>query len=258
MSMLSAILEKFGLREAAAKPAAARPAAEKQKSAGPAASSDTQAATQPAPAVKRQKSADQDDDGPAGSPPRATTQPAQPVKPAANQKPPQAATPRPKTAAAGQPKQSSAGPANVAPAAPQAGSPMAGQKPVAPASPPVQTPPPAAAVEPAPVVEHPAAVEPQAEAELQAEAVSVVDVVSDLENRAARHPEKLNWKVSIVDLLKLLGLESSFDARKQLAVELGCPPEAMGDSVKMNTWLHKTVLSRIAENGGNIPKELFD
>lgn len=86
----------------------------------------------------------------------------------------------------------------------------------------------------------------------------MVDVVSDLENRAARHPEKLNWKVSIVDLLKLLGLESSFEARKGLAVELGCPADLMNDSAKMNTWLHKAVLSRIAENGGNIPKELLD
>jgi len=70
--------------------------------------------------------------------------------------------------------------------------------------------------------------------------------------------QKLNWKVSIVDLLKLLGLESSFAARKELAVELGCPSEKMGDSAQMNMWLHKTVLQKLADNGGNIPKELLD
>ena len=89
-------------------------------------------------------------------------------------------------------------------------------------------------------------------------AIPIVDVVSKLEGLAAKNPQKLGWKVSIVDLLKLLDLDSSFEARKGLAVELGCPAELMGDSAKMNTWLHKTVLSKIAENGGNIPKELLD
>ena len=89
-------------------------------------------------------------------------------------------------------------------------------------------------------------------------AISVVDVVAKLEALAAASPQKLNWKVSIVDLLKLLDLDSSFAARKELAVELGCPADAMGDSAKMNMWLHKTVLKKLAENGGNIPKELLD
>ena len=89
-------------------------------------------------------------------------------------------------------------------------------------------------------------------------AISVVDVVAKLEGLAARNPQKLNWKVSIVDLLKLLDLNSSYEARKELATELGCPAELMGDSAKMNMWLHKTVLNKIAENGGNIPKELLD
>ena len=89
-------------------------------------------------------------------------------------------------------------------------------------------------------------------------AISVVDVVGNLENLAASRSERLNWKVSIVDLLKLLGLVSSFTARKELAVELGCPPEKLGDSAQMNVWLHKTVLQKLAENGGNIPKELLD
>ncbi len=89
-------------------------------------------------------------------------------------------------------------------------------------------------------------------------AISVVDVVAKLESLAARNPQKLNWKVSIVDLLKLLDLNSSYEARKELATELGCPAELMSDSAKMNMWLHKTVLNKIAENGGNIPKELLD
>lgn len=89
-------------------------------------------------------------------------------------------------------------------------------------------------------------------------AISVVDVMSKLEGLAAANPQKLNWKVSIVDLLKLLGLDSSFAARKELATELGCPPEKMGDSAQMNMWLHKTVLQKLADNGGNIPKELLD
>jgi len=88
--------------------------------------------------------------------------------------------------------------------------------------------------------------------------VSVVDVVAQLEQRAAASPQKLNWRTSIVDLLKLLDIDSSFAARKELATELHCPPELMEDSAKMNVWLHKTVLARIAENGGNVPKDLLD
>jgi len=85
-----------------------------------------------------------------------------------------------------------------------------------------------------------------------------VDVVAKLEDLAAANAEKLNWKVSIVDLLKLLKLDSSLAARKELAAELGCPAEKMGDSAQMNMWLHKTVLRKLAQNGGNIPQELLD
>jgi hypothetical protein len=88
--------------------------------------------------------------------------------------------------------------------------------------------------------------------------VAVVDVVAQLEKRAAANPQKLNWRTSIVDLLKLLDIDSSFNARKELATELGCPADLMGDSAKMNMWLHKTVLQRIADNGGNVPKELLN
>lgn len=88
--------------------------------------------------------------------------------------------------------------------------------------------------------------------------IAVVDVVAQLEKLAAGNPQKLNWKTSIVDLLKLLDIDSSFAARKALATELHCPAELMGDSAKMNMWLHKTVLQKIADNGGNIPKDLLD
>jgi len=89
-------------------------------------------------------------------------------------------------------------------------------------------------------------------------AITVVDVMGKLESLAASNAQKLNWKVSIVDLLKLLGLDSGFAARKELAIELGCPTDKMGDSAQMNMWLHKTVLQKLAQNGGNIPKELLD
>jgi len=107
-----------------------------------------------------------------------------------------------------------------------------------------------AAVAAAPIVaEAPVAVAPVA--------ISAVDVVAKLEALAKANPEKLNWKQSIVDLLKLLGLDSSLATRKELAAELGCPAENMGDSARMNMWLHKTVLQKLAENGGNIPAELL-
>lgn len=88
-------------------------------------------------------------------------------------------------------------------------------------------------------------------------AISDVDVVAKLEELAKAHAEKLNWKVSIVDLMKLLGLDSSLGARKELATELGCPAEKMSDSAQMNMWLHKTVLQKLAANGGNIPADLL-
>ncbi|MEW6478702.1 DUF3597 domain-containing protein [Hydrogenophaga sp.] len=118
----------------------------------------------------------------------------------------------------------------------------------------------------APVITPPAAVAPAAPApaavaaapaEPVVQPIAMVDVMTLLAEKAAKHPEKLNWKTSIVDLLKLLGLDSSLAARKELAKELYCPDELMGDSARMNMWLHKNVLGHIAANGGNIPKELL-
>jgi hypothetical protein len=113
-----------------------------------------------------------------------------------------------------------------------------------------------------PAAAPPPAAEPQAASAPAAPpapvAIPVVDVVAQLERLAAANPQKLNWKTSIVDLLKLLDIDSSFAARKELATELGCPANLMGDSAQMNMWLHKTVLKKIADNGGNVPKELLD
>lgn len=89
-------------------------------------------------------------------------------------------------------------------------------------------------------------------------AMEMVDVVSKLEKLAAANPQKLNWKTSIVDLLKLLDIDSSLTSRKELATELGCPAAKMADSAEMNMWLHKAVLRKISENGGNVPASLLD
>ena len=87
-------------------------------------------------------------------------------------------------------------------------------------------------------------------------AISEVDVVAKLEGLAKG--KDLNWKVSIVDLLKLLDIDSSREAREELAKELGAPADVMSDSARMNVWLHKSVLKKIAANGGNIPADLLD
>lgn len=87
-------------------------------------------------------------------------------------------------------------------------------------------------------------------------AMSNVDVMNMLEQKA--RGTGLNWKQSISDLLFLLDLDNSREARTELAQELGAPQDVMGDSARMNTWLHKEVLRRIAANGGNIPQEMLD
>jgi hypothetical protein len=116
-----------------------------------------------------------------------------------------------------------------------------------------------AAAATAPAAAAPASAAPAAAAAPAAPApMAMVDVVAQLEQRAAANAQKLNWRTSIVDLLKLLDIDSSLAARKELATELGCPANLMGDSAQMNMWLHKTVLARIAANGGNVPADLLD
>jgi 3-oxoacyl-ACP reductase-like protein len=84
-----------------------------------------------------------------------------------------------------------------------------------------------------------------------------VDVTAILDGLAAKNPEKLDWKKSIVDLMKLVGMDSSFAARKELAKELHYTGDP-NDSAAMNIWLHKQVLTKIAENGGKVPAGLLD
>lgn len=84
-----------------------------------------------------------------------------------------------------------------------------------------------------------------------------VDVEAILEQLAANNPQKLNWRTSIVDLMKLVGLESSLAERKELADELGYTGDK-SDSASMNIWLHKQVLAKIAANGGRVPPELLN
>ena len=82
-----------------------------------------------------------------------------------------------------------------------------------------------------------------------------VDVVPILEKAAAAKKEKLNWRTSIVDLMKVLDLDSGLGARKELAKELGYTGDT-NDSAKMNVWLHKQVMNKLAANGGKVPDEL--
>lgn len=84
-----------------------------------------------------------------------------------------------------------------------------------------------------------------------------VDVVAVCEALAAKNPQKLNWRTSIVDLMKLLGMDSSLANRKELAKGLGCPENLIGgDYSQMNVWLIKAVMKKLAENGGKVPEEL--
>jgi len=85
--------------------------------------------------------------------------------------------------------------------------------------------------------------------------ISVVDVGALLDGLTANASEKLNWKVSIVDLMKLLDIDSSLSARKELAKELNYDGDT-GDSAAMNIWLHKQILKKLAEHGGKLPDDL--
>lgn len=87
--------------------------------------------------------------------------------------------------------------------------------------------------------------------------MEMVDVVSILDKMSAGN--NLNWKTSIVDLLKDLGIDISLTTRKELAAELGCPKDRIKpDYSQMNIWLHNKVLQEIAANGGNVPQNLLD
>jgi hypothetical protein len=89
-----------------------------------------------------------------------------------------------------------------------------------------------------------------------AAAISDVDVAKMLDGLADKAGETLNWRVSIVDLMKLLGLDSSLAHRKELAKELHYTGDT-GDSAKMNVWLHEQVIAKLAANGGKTPQDLL-
>jgi 3-oxoacyl-ACP reductase-like protein len=90
-----------------------------------------------------------------------------------------------------------------------------------------------------------------------ASAAASVDVNAVLNEMASKNSEQLDWKKSIVDLMKLVGMDSSLSSRKELAKELGYTGD-QADSATMNVWLHKEVLRKLAENGGKVPQNLLD
>jgi hypothetical protein len=113
---------------------------------------------------------------------------------------------------------------------------------------------PGAALATAPAQSAPAAAQPGASAPAAASAAPV-DVTAIMDGLAAKSSEKLDWRRSIVDLMKLINLDSSLAARKELAQELNFSGD-MNDSASMNIWLHKQVMTKLAENGGKVPDEL--
>lgn len=90
-----------------------------------------------------------------------------------------------------------------------------------------------------------------------ASATPAVDVASVLDVAVKNSGQKLDWKRSIVDLLKALDIDSSLTARKELASELGYGGDT-SDSATMNVWLHKAVIKKLSENGGKVPADLLD
>jgi hypothetical protein len=87
-----------------------------------------------------------------------------------------------------------------------------------------------------------------------------VDVAANLATMAKAHPEDYDWKRSVVDLLRLVGMDSSYGARKELALELGYSQATIDSkgSAEMNIWLHRQVMRKLAETGATVPANLLD
>jgi hypothetical protein len=136
----------------------------------------------------------------------------------------------------------SASAAPSAPATPTSSSPAPSATPTPTASSSAPAPTPAASSAPAPTA---------------AVTAGAVDVASILNQAVAAKGQKLDWKKSIVDLMKALDLDSSLAARKELATELKYTGD-MSDSATMNVWLHKALMQKLSENGGKIPADLLD
>jgi 3-oxoacyl-ACP reductase-like protein len=115
---------------------------------------------------------------------------------------------------------------------------------------------PAAAADVAAAPADAAAAPAVAPATVPAEVAASVDIAAVLDGLNESNPEELDWRVSIVDLLKVLGLDSSLTARKALAAELKYTGDT-SDSASMNIWLHKQVISLVAANGGKVPGDLL-
>jgi 3-oxoacyl-ACP reductase-like protein len=114
---------------------------------------------------------------------------------------------------------------------------------------------PAAAAPAAPTAQSAPAPASAAPSAPTAAAATPVDVTAIMDGLAGQSSERLDWRRSIVDLMKLINLDSSLAARKELAQELNYTGD-MNDSASMNIWLHKQVMIKLAENGGNVPDEL--
>ncbi|MGG7580544.1 DUF3597 domain-containing protein [Rhizobium sp. Nf11,1] len=90
-----------------------------------------------------------------------------------------------------------------------------------------------------------------------APATATVDIVPILDAAVKKSGQKLDWRHSIVDLMKAVGMDASLTERKELAAELGYTGDT-NDSAKMNMWLHKALMKRLSENGGKVPADLLD
>jgi hypothetical protein len=119
---------------------------------------------------------------------------------------------------------------------------------------------PAAAPKPAPAPKPAASPQPAATSSIPASPADAkwdreVDVEAVLELRSAHNPQKLNWRTSIVDLMKLLDIDSSLENRRELARELGYTASTQ-DTAAMNVWLHRRVMEELRNNGGKVPASL--
>ncbi|TAU31277.1 DUF3597 domain-containing protein [Rhizobium ruizarguesonis] len=88
-------------------------------------------------------------------------------------------------------------------------------------------------------------------------ATATIDIVPILDAAVKKNGQKLDWRHSIVDLMKAVGMDASLTERKELAAELGYTGDT-NDSAKMNLWLHKALMKRLSENGGKVPADLLD
>ncbi|ARM12239.1 MULTISPECIES: DUF3597 domain-containing protein [Rhizobium] len=114
-----------------------------------------------------------------------------------------------------------------------------------------------APVSPSPAPSPSPAASPAQNTPATAPATAAVDIVPILDAAVKKSGQKLDWRHSIVDLMKAVGMDASLAERKELAAELGYSGDS-GDSAKMNMWLHKALMKRLSENGGKVPADLLD